>query len=113
MKKSNLRWIESELPKLVESKILSTDDAERMGEHYRSMKHSSLSSLAVIICSVVGATLIGSGIILLMAHNWEYLWRPVRTFIAFAPLIAGQCWWAGLCSTKPPPRLCARETVLF
>lgn len=90
MKKSQLRWIESELPKLVEAEILSAEDADRMGAYFRSQKHSSLSSVALVVCSVLGACLIGSGIILLMAHNWENLTRPMRTFVAFAPLVVGQ-----------------------
>ena len=32
----------------------------------------------------------GGGIILLVAHNWDFLTRPVRCAIAFAPLVLSQ-----------------------
>jgi hypothetical protein len=34
--------------------------------------------------------LVGAGIILLVAHNWDFLSRPVRCAIAFTPLVLSQ-----------------------
>jgi uncharacterized membrane protein len=48
------------------------------------------SRLAIIVCAVFGALLIGSGVILLLAHNWEHLGRPARTVIAVLPLAVSQ-----------------------
>ena len=39
---------------------------------------------------ILGAVLIGGGIILLLAHNWEQLGRPARVAVAFAPLVLSQ-----------------------
>ncbi|MFP6581027.1 MAG: DUF2157 domain-containing protein [Candidatus Hydrogenedentota bacterium] len=86
----NLRWLYEELPKLVSNNILNDEDAERIKVHYGPVSQTSISSIALTLCSVLGATLIGSGLILLLAHNWEELSRPLRTIISFAPLVIGQ-----------------------
>jgi uncharacterized membrane protein len=41
----------------------------------------------VVLFSILGAALMGSGIILLLAHNWDQLSRVMRTVISFAPLV--------------------------
>jgi len=43
-----------------------------------------------VLFSILGAALIGSGIILLLAHNWEEFGRPVRAVLSFLPLVAAQ-----------------------
>ena len=42
-----------------------------------------------------GALLIGTGIIVILAHNWTQLSRPVRALLSFVPLLTGQalCAW--------------------
>jgi hypothetical protein len=42
------------------------------------------------VFGVVGAVLIGAGIVLVLAHNWDDLSRPVRAAIAFGLLLAAQ-----------------------
>ena len=44
----------------------------------------------MVLFSILGAALVGSGIILLLAHNWDQLSRVVRTVISFTPLVCAQ-----------------------
>ncbi len=37
---------------------------------------------------MLGSTLVGAGIVLLTAHNWDELSRPIRSIVAFLPLLA-------------------------
>ena len=46
--------------------------------------------MALAVCAVFGALLIGGGVILLLAHNWEFLSRGARATIAIAPLVVTQ-----------------------
>ena len=39
--------------------------------------------------AVLGSLLIGSGIILLFAHNWDELTRPTRAVLSFCPILIG------------------------
>jgi hypothetical protein len=52
-------------------------------------------SWALIITSVFGSMLVGLGIILLLAYNWDELSRPLRAVIAYLPLLGalGLCAW--------------------
>jgi len=90
MNKQALQWLYEELPSLVNKDILSQTTADKLHEYYGELKNTDKKSFAVILCSILGALLIASGIILLFAHNWEQLSRPIRAGVALLPLIIGQ-----------------------
>lgn len=80
------RWLQNELPELVESGVVPPEVAARMREHYGAAE----ARPPVPLFAVLGATLIGLGIILLLAVNWEELSRPLRAGLCFALLLAAQ-----------------------
>ncbi len=86
--KRRLRWLLDELPGLVDAGILDAAAADRVRAHYGG--GARRSRLALLVFGILGSLLVGSGIILLLAHNWQQLSRPARTLIALAPLAAGQ-----------------------
>lgn len=90
MNKRFIRWLYRELPELVSRGVVSGDVAERLREHYGDVKGQSGHRIALTVCSILGSLLIGAGIILLLAHNWEDLSRAVRTILALTPLIVSQ-----------------------
>lgn len=85
---TNVRWLYREMPDLVSQGVLAPDAAERLRLHYGDpdMAGSTAKRWAIILFSIVGAVLIGGGIILLLAHNWDALTRPMRALISIAPL---------------------------
>jgi len=85
---SHVRWLYRELPELVAQGVLETQAAERLRRHYGDpdMAGGTANRWAIILFSIVGAVLIGGGIILLLAHNWDELTRPMRALISIAPL---------------------------
>jgi len=85
-----VRGLYGELPALVNQGVITEETASRLRTHYGEPRQISVARIGVILCGVLGATLIGAGIILLLAHNWEELSRPVRAAISFIPLLAGQ-----------------------
>lgn len=80
-----VRWLRGQLPELVASGAISSDSAAAINRHYESV--DTRSNFGFVILATVGTTLVGAGIVLLIAHNWDDLSRPVRTGIAFIPLI--------------------------
>ena len=90
MSKQAIQWLYGELPTLVTEGVLSADTAERLRQHYGDIDTQPQRALGLLICGVLGAILIGAGIILLFAHNWDQLSRPVRTILAFTPLLGAQ-----------------------
>lgn len=90
MSRGNVRWLQDEIPKLVNQGILSPEAASRLRDHYRSIEAGSRRNLAVLFFSILGTLLVGGGIILLLAHNWDSLSRPARVAISFIPLLGMQ-----------------------
>ncbi len=82
------RWLLGELPALVSAGVLDNDAARRLREHYQSAANGQ--SLGMVLLGILGAALIGFGIILLFAHNWAQWTREMRTLMSFVPLLAGQ-----------------------
>lgn len=90
MGRRNISWFLSELPKLEAEEVIDNEVAERLRSHYEISAGSVGKRVILAVCAVFGALLIGGGVILLLAHNWEYLGRGARAAIALVPLIAVQ-----------------------
>ncbi|MFH1094457.1 MAG: DUF2157 domain-containing protein [Candidatus Omnitrophota bacterium] len=89
MSSRNLRWLYQELPVLVNKDIISQQNAERIKQYYGKTSEAGKKKTFLIVCSVLGALLIGLGIISLIAYNWEQLSRPLRAALSLAPLAIG------------------------
>lgn len=83
-----VRWLRGQLPGLVAAGVISPENAQAIERHYGSEEASS--SFAFILLAIVGSVLVSAGIILLIAHNWDEFSRPLRSAIAFLPLILAQ-----------------------
>ncbi len=90
MNKKALQWFYQELPDLVNKGVLSPDAANKIKEHYGEVKVRDKKWMFLIVCGVIGALLIGLGIIMLIAHNWDDLSRGARAFLSILPLVIGQ-----------------------
>jgi len=77
-----------ELP-LLESEGLLTRETVRELSAYYATRTRGGTHWALIAFAVLGALLIGSGVILLFAHNWEEFSRPARAALSFCPLLLG------------------------
>jgi uncharacterized membrane protein len=84
-----IEWLLQELPELVTGGIIEREAADRLARHY-GRQRGSQRNVVVVAIAVLGSLLVGTGIILLLAHNWEQLSRFARTVVAFVPLIIAQ-----------------------
>lgn len=78
-----------ELPELVRNDVISDKVSQNIQKYYEG-KGASSSNKLFIVFGVLGAALIGIGILLILAHNWDDFSRVVKTIIAFTPLLIGQ-----------------------
>ena len=83
-----IRWLRSQLPELVASGVISSENAQAIEHHYE--QDQPRSNFAFILLAALGSALVAGGIILLIAHNWDELSRATRTGIAFLPLLIAQ-----------------------
>src|SRR2546423_1488164 len=88
--RSGIRWLLAELPELVTSGVLTQEAAEALRQHYSVAPPGEPRRIGFILSAILGSLLVGAGTVLLVAHNWDFLSRPIRCAIAVAPLILSQ-----------------------
>ena len=81
--------LHQDLDELVKEDVISRQTADKIDAYYATKKGSSSNSLFVVF-GVLGATLVGLGLILIIAHNWDDLSRLQKTILAFIPLVSAQ-----------------------
>lgn len=86
-------WLLDELPALQAEGVIDAATAERLRARYAAQA-AARTPLARVLFAALGALLIGMGLILLIAHNWDAWPRALRLTVAFLPLLVGQ----GLCA---------------
>ena len=69
--------------------VISEETATDIQNYYLQKSGKSGNRLFIVF-GVLGAILVGLGIILIIAHNWDELSKVTRTALAFFPLVAGQ-----------------------
>jgi len=90
MSKKAITWLYSELPGLIAKGILTQEAADKLQGYYGEVESAGKKWIGLIVCGVLGAILIGLGIILLFAHNWEQFSRFTRAILSFTPLAIAQ-----------------------
>lgn len=101
-----IEWLYEQLPELVAKGVLTADAAAALKQHYALERGKSGMPWALLFFGALGALLIGAGIILLLAHNWQDLGRPMRTVLSLSPLVVAQAitgWvlWRGRAKFNP------------
>jgi len=78
-----------DIQELLKAELISDNQAESIREYYRKKESQSGNKLFTVF-GILGAILIGLGLILIIAHNWDELSRLTKTIFAFIPLLIGQ-----------------------
>ena len=81
--------IDKDLDELISNEIITTETANKINNYYKAKKGNNANKLFIVF-GILGAILVGLGIILILAHNWDNLPRIVKTILAFIPLVIGQ-----------------------
>jgi uncharacterized membrane protein len=86
-----IAWLHAELPSLVDRGVITAETAEALRRHYGPPDTAGAAGrLGQIALASIGALLVGGGLILIVAHNWESLDRPARGAIAIGLLLVAQ-----------------------
>lgn len=80
--------LEKELPELIQAGVISEETASRIRSFYQVNKKEDNRILTAF--GVIGAVLVGLGIILIIAHNWDDFSKSTKTIFSFLPLFIGQ-----------------------
>ncbi|HUP92955.1 MAG TPA: DUF2157 domain-containing protein [Solimonas sp.] len=88
------QWLLDELPRLQREGVINAGAAAALHAHYAQAAAAPAGplrpALGLVISAVLGVALIGLGVILLLAHNWDDWSRATRTFVSLAPLVLAQ-----------------------
>lgn len=92
MANENRRWLAQQLPTLRDAQIIDQATSNRLSDHYSldELANDQPFSKFTVFLAAFGALFIGGGIIMLFAHNWDSLSRPLRVLLAITPLIISQ-----------------------
>lgn len=83
------KHILKELPDLVRSQVITEETAQRIKDYYDNQPSQSANRLHLVF-GILGSLLVGMGIVLIIAHNWDTLSRTAKLVIAFFPLLIAQ-----------------------
>ncbi len=105
--------LQKDLNELIEAQVISSDTAERINEYYQKKKPPESSNRLFVAFGILGAILVGLGIILILAHNWDNLPRSVKLIFAFLPLLIGQAACAYTLFKKYESSVWRESTAVF
>lgn len=80
---------QKEISELLTAGVISNDTADNIN-HYYLQKKASKPNWLITVFAILGGLLIGLGVVLIIAHNWDDLSKTVRSLLAFTPLVIGQ-----------------------
>ena len=77
------------LSELIEENVINQQIGDNISNYYLNKKENGVNKLFVIF-GVLGALLIGLGILLIIAHNWDNFSHNIKVVFAFVPLLSAQ-----------------------
>jgi uncharacterized membrane protein len=89
--------LKNDLHELVEKGVISPEIAEKIENYYLSTYEKK--DYRFTIFGVLGSLLVGLGIILIIAHNWDHFPKAVKVIFSFLPLLLSQLL-VGYCILK-------------
>ena len=86
------RWLAEQLPAWEREGLVTAEGARTLCQRHAAEPQGGLAQMVV---GAVGALLIGTGLIAVLAYNWDDFPRWVRLGLALGPLAATQAvsWW--------------------
>ena len=99
-----IKWLYQQLPSLLEANVIDESTIQRIQNHFGEVDDTPDYNLGFIIVSSLGAILIGGGIIMVFAYNWDNFSLTLRTIFSFLPLIVAQIIYGYTYFKKPEER---------
>lgn len=111
---SPIRWVRQEIENWRNENLISEDQAQTLLKRY---PEPAASNLGLILFAGFGAVIIGLGIILLLAYNWQAIPRGIKLAIILGSIAAAHGTGLTLIRKRQRPALgeaiCLLGTMLF
>ncbi len=112
LRKNIMVNLEKDISLLIEAGVIDQPTAIRIQQFYEKGKAEGSNRLFTIF-AILGATLVGLGIILLVAHNWDELSKLTKVGFSFLPLLIGQLASFYAMKKRPESRGWAEGSAVF
>lgn len=109
MKNFPNRWLLEQLDEWQREGLISESAAQTLRLRYPIEPEEDRK--ASVLMGGLGALLVGSGLIAIIAHNWDGFSRAVRLLFAFGPLLVSQCLGAAVLVRNATAETWKREAV--
>lgn len=83
--------LREDLPMLIGKGILDERSAERLTAYYPLPAQRDYGSRMILCFGILGALLVGGGLVMIVAHNWDKLSIAGRLMVAYLPLVLTWC----------------------
>ena len=97
------KHILKELPDLIQAQVITEETAQRIKDYYDHQPAQSANRLFIVF-GILGSLLVGMGIVLIIAHNWDTLPKIAKLAVGFFPLLIGQAISGYVILKKPDER---------
>lgn len=104
----------NELRHLIHADVITEETAQKIKDYYKAQPTQSSNRLFIVF-AILGSLLVGLGIVLILAHNWDALPKVIKLAVGFFPLLTAQIL-VGYVLIKKPEGTSWREgsgTFLF
>ena len=88
--KSFYLWLKQELELWKQEGIVSEEQAEKIKEKYHlaQIEEKDAATKLIMVISLIGALLIGGGVILFIASNWQVIPKSVKLLVIFGIILS-------------------------
>jgi uncharacterized membrane protein len=83
------KQILKELSELTQAQVITEETAQKITAYYNNQPNNSSNRLFIVF-GILGALLVGMGVVLIIAHNWDILPKNIKLLIGLLPMILGQ-----------------------
>lgn len=101
--------IRKDLDELLSNRVITDEEATRIRSYY-NQKPKPENNRLVIVFGILGSLLVGMGLVLIIAHNWDTLPKALKLAVALLPLAIGQ-FICGILIWKKSTNVAWREGV--
>jgi uncharacterized membrane protein len=98
-----------DLPELVSANLITDETARKISDYYQG-KQTTSPNKQLLIFGILGAVLVGIGLLFIIANQWDELSRATKTACAFLLLIVPQSL-VGYVLTKKQDKIIWREST--
>lgn len=105
---------EKHIEELLAAGLINEDTASDIQKYFQQKPDNS-GQRYLLVFGILGALLVGLGIILILAHNWDTLSKSVKVVISFIPLLISQalCAYSLFIKTEIASLKETASTLLF